>query len=44
MSDKACALPSWGWLVKVDEYDWSPELKPEEAEILRAIQREPLLD
>src|SRR5260370_1381123 len=38
MSDKACASPSWTWPVKLDEYDRSPELKPEEAETMRANQ------
>jgi hypothetical protein len=36
MSDKACTSPSWTWPVKLDEYDRTPELKPVEAEILRA--------
>jgi hypothetical protein len=38
MIDKTCASPSWTWPVKLDEYDRSPELKPEEAETLRANQ------
>jgi len=36
MNDKVCASPSWTWPVKLDEYDRSPELKPEEAETLCA--------
>ena len=38
MSGKACVSPSWTWPVKLDEYDWSPELKSEEAETIRANQ------
>ncbi len=38
MSDKACASPSWTWPVKLDEYDRSPDLKPEEAQTMRANQ------
>ena len=38
MNDKVCASPSWTWPVKLDEYDRSPELKPEEAETLCANQ------
>jgi hypothetical protein len=38
MNDKVCASPSWTWPVKLDEYDQTPELKPEEAETLRANQ------
>jgi hypothetical protein len=36
MSEKACGSPSWTWPVKLDEYDRSPELKPEETETLHA--------
>src|SRR2546429_4914521 len=38
MSGKTCASSSWNWPVKLDEYDWSPELKSEEAETIRANQ------
>src|ERR1043166_1265021 len=38
MNDKACASRSWTWPVKLDEYDRTPELKPEEAETLCANQ------
>jgi hypothetical protein len=38
MNDKACASRSWTWPVKLDEYDRTPELKPEEAEALCANQ------
>jgi len=38
MSGKACASSSWTWPVKLDEYDRISELKPEEAETLRANQ------
>jgi len=34
MKGRVCASPSWTWPVKLDEYDRTPELKPEEAKTL----------
>lgn len=36
MNDKLSTLSSWTWPVNLDQYDRTPQLKPEEAETLRA--------